>query len=345
MIKILLRGVAIILVWFLILEFGARLVLNYRINLSFTNPSEHLRDVIYPEVKEIQSNFKFGEDKFNILLLGGSVINKKWSSVEKNIKERVQNYRNKNVEVYNLAMPGHNSLDNLIKYKLLEDYNFDVIIYYENINEARVNNIDSVFFKNDYSHILWYRNIYSIIRHPEMKFTVLPFFFEFVYDRFNVKLNREKYILENLPDLSALERASPSKALPCFELNLEKINHITIRRGARLILSTYAYFVPQGINLNGTKDDRKYYSQCKLSSPVTNWGKIPNTLISLKIHNEMIKSLTERNPEIIFFDFFKEIAPDPVYFCDICHMTNLGSSLLSNGLADKIIEIDQINIF
>ncbi|MFT6802531.1 MAG: hypothetical protein ACJA2N_001720 [Salibacteraceae bacterium] len=339
MISKILKGVSIFLVWFLILELGSRIALHLKINLPIANPHKLLTEVIYPEVGYVKSNYKLGREHFNILLLGGSVINHRWSNLEKKLRENVQSYTNLQVNVYNLSMPGHNSLDNLIKYEILQDLEFDAVVYYESINETRANNIDSSYFKKDYSHISWYRNIYLLNKHPELKLTVIPFFIEYVIDRIRIKFNKERYILSALPKLKKFDRVSPLGSVKTLKTNLSEINRIAKNKGEPLLLCTYAFYVPENVNLTGSKKDKKFYSACSLSSPITNWGSVNNTLKSLKLHNKVIHSIALENPNVILYDFNKVLDINKGYFCDICHMTPLGNNVLSNGISEKIIEL------
>jgi hypothetical protein len=333
-----LKNISVFLVWLLIIELGSRVILHVKIKLPITAPQELLTEVIYPEVGYVECNYKFGKENFNILLLGGSVINPRWSDLEKTLGKNVQQHTSLNVNVYNLSMPGHNSLDNLIKYEALRDFNFDVVVYYESINETRVNNIDSAYFKNDYSHISWYRNIYLIKKHPELKFTVIPFFLEYIVDRINLKVNRNKYIFEQLTTLKNFDKVSPTNSAKTFRANLSRINKIAEQKKEQLLLCTYAYYVPANVTLTGSKEDKEYYSECKLSSPVTNWGSVNNTLKSLKLHNEVIHSVAKASTNVILYDFSKEIEVGRAYFCDICHMTSMSNRLLSKGISKTIVE-------
>jgi len=332
-----LKSIPIFLVWLLILELGLRVFLHVIMKLPITAPHELLKEGIYPEVGFVESNYKYGKENFNILLLGGSVINPKWSDLEKTLGKNVQLHTNLNVNVYNLSMPGHNSLDNLIKYETLQEFNFDVVVYYENINETRVNNIDSAHFKDDYSHIGWYRNIYLIKKHPELKFTVIPFFLNYVVDRINMKVNRNKYIFDQKPTLKNFDKVSPTNSAKTFRINLSSINEIAKQKKENLLLCTYAYYVPANVTLTGFNEDKKYYSECKLSSPVTNLGNVNNTLKSLKLQNDVIRMVAKQEPNVILYDFLSDIQVGKLQFCDICHMTPVGNKLLSNGISNKII--------
>jgi hypothetical protein len=335
MISKILKGVSILLVWFLILELGSRVVLHIKLKLPITAPHKLLTEVIYPEVGHVKSNYKPGKKHFNILLLGGSVINNRWSNLENTLRENVQVYTNSQVNVYNLSMPGHNSLDNLMKYEILRGLKFDAVVYYESINETRVNNIDSSYFKKDYSHISWYRNIYLINKHPELKFTVIPFFIEYVVDRIKLKINKDKYIFELLTNLKEFDKISPLKSVKSFKINLAEINNVAKSKEEPLLLCTYAYYVPEGKKLTGGQKDKEFYSPCLLSTPITNWGNADNTIKSLKLQNDAIYSLVKEHPNIILYDFNKVLDINRTYFCD---MTPLGNNALSNGISDKIIE-------
>ena len=60
--------------------------------------------------------------------------------MEMELREQLAYLGQRNVRIFNLAMPAHTSRDSWLKYAALRDARFDLVIFYHGINEARVNN-------------------------------------------------------------------------------------------------------------------------------------------------------------------------------------------------------------
>ena len=66
------------------------------------------------------------DDRFDVLLLGGSALDPDWGSIESRLAEKLRADLGDRCRVYNLARPGHTSRDSLLKYRQLEKEEFDL---------------------------------------------------------------------------------------------------------------------------------------------------------------------------------------------------------------------------
>ena len=133
--------------------------------------------VFYPELRDsdVMGDTK-EEGTFNILFLGGSVLQPGYSIIDRILKEELTYRSKKDIKIYNMAVSGHTSLDSFYKYKYLKNKSFDLVIFYHGINETRANNSPPSLYDDDYLHYSWYRNVDSYYKRKRwIKTFSLPF--------------------------------------------------------------------------------------------------------------------------------------------------------------------------
>ena len=104
------------------LEGSARLYWKVRWGIPLTRPRTVL-NALYPELSEVEWKdrdlVRFGAA--SILLLGGSVLHRRWGNVERELRERLTATLHRPVAIYNMAAIGHTSRDSYVKYRALAD--------------------------------------------------------------------------------------------------------------------------------------------------------------------------------------------------------------------------------
>ncbi len=330
-------GAVLIVLTYLLCEGMLRLVL-YGLGYPFVKPGNILVKKYYPEVAEIMTKVASSDrDSKKVLILGGSVISSGWSRMESRLDTLLPVSYGKayHYEVYNAAIAGHTSLDNMIKYQLLQSLDFDLVLYYEAINENRANNIPYHDFRKDYSHIRWYDEIQQIKRHREMNVTVIPYVLDLVFHTV-IRIVRKKPYLE-------FERVNPAYVLygdsiqtaASYESHLTGIIHLAKKKKERLLLVRYASFFPENVVLTGEEEDMIFFAGCTFACPVTIWGKAGNVKKGIDTHNAVLAKLAEKN-NIDYLD--PDIPQDAAYFCDVCHVSEAGAVLFATRLSDFIAE-------
>ena len=78
--------------------------------------------------------------QIDVLLLSGSVLNKLYEIIKTEMQQQLPRRFDCPVVISNLAVSSDTSLDSRVKYELLEDRHFDVVVLYHGINEVRFNN-------------------------------------------------------------------------------------------------------------------------------------------------------------------------------------------------------------
>jgi hypothetical protein len=307
----------------LVLEFVLRLVL-FGFNGAVFHPRKALFTRYYPELIPIYNQNAHQEDNVKkVLILGGSVVSTNWSQLDKRLDTMLRPHlpAGTQIRVMNAAAPANTSLDNLIKYKALSGYHFDLVIFYEAINETRFNNVPIEFFKKDYTHVEWYRNIQLIVRHPEMNFTVIPYTLHFIYERLKKYfIGPAQLNLEGVPPHYLMHGSRIKTAVPYWQ-NVQELITTAKSRNQRLLLMSYASFFPEGVNLRGEAvDNDAFFGSCKEHSNISIWGKADNVQKGIQVHNKQLMDLAMMY-KTDFLDMASLMPRQKKYFCDVCHLS------------------------
>ena len=305
----------------------------------FFLPAHYLEKKYYPFIEPMeQVVVERGGNTRNILILGGSVVNTHWSRLEMRLDTLFQKaYPNvRKFNFFNVAMPGHNSRDNMIKYELLKNQHYDLVIYYEAINENRANNISSELFYADYSHIKWYDEINLVLKHPEMNVTVMPYAIHLLFKSLTDKLAHRKYISNEQVDPGYADFGKDIKTAPSYFENINAIAMLANNKRDPLLLVKYASYFPAGVHLTGEPVDKKYFTPCYVVSPVTTWGKPEHVAKGIRIHNEMLEKVYH-DQKTYLFDMSAVMPKDSAMFCDVCHLSEPGAQRFAQALSNFVV--------
>ncbi len=293
-------------------EFSSRLYLSLRRDADFSNPST--TTLFYYRELNSTYNRELEQDKWNVLLLGGSVLNPAWGEVKKNIHSLFSNTQNIPIRIHSLGMPSHTTRDSLIKYKLLDGMRFDKVLIYHGINDTRMNNYHFSRYKHDYSHVHWYRIVNPLMSHPELSFFATPFTLQHSWLKLFTKNDDDEHM--------STKYGSSIKTQIAFASNLNSIASIAKKRGDDLIFSTYAYHLPENYSKEKFLANKLDYD--KHSLPVEVWGEPTNIKKNIDIHNEIFRSVAKSH-DIPCIEMQNFIKANAINFDDICHLTSDGS--------------------
>jgi len=311
----------------ILLEITSRLYFKLKFNIPFFSSSD-LIYIFYPELKNIIKNPPQKNDTtFDILILSGSVFHRHFGKIEYYLYQLV---KSKKIKIYNLAKPGHTSLDSYFKYKFLNNYYFDAVIFYHGINESRLNNFPKSIFKNDYSHYDWY-NALNFLMNMKLKFFSFPFFLKFIYLRFIKKFRPDKYTIEPLIPKKQFKFGKDLKSLQSFKNNFKKILNISICKKELLIGITFVYFIPENYSFEKFKAHKLAYEKHKC--PIENWGDPMNVKKFIELVNQFLRRFHNDYRNFILCDLNKKFPLKKEYFDDICHLTDKGSFLFAKKLS------------
>ncbi len=320
--KKVLIGLTALSIHFLVLEIALRLVL-LGFAQGFFSPYAGLLTKRYPELIPIFSQNPDRENNVKkILILGGSVVSTNWSQLEQRLDTMLLPHfpPGTRIRVMNAAAPANTSLDNLIKYKALQGYHFDLVIFYEAINETRFNNIPHNLFKNDYTHVRWYQGLSLILAHPELKYTVLPYTLHFIYNKLkDYYIKPPQLSLEGVPPDYLIYGSLIKTAIP-YRNNVNELIRTVKDRKQQILLMSYASFFPKGVELQGKNVDSTYFGDCTYHSSISLWGAPDNVEKGIRVHNKQLMDLVAQN-KVEFLDMATLMPKRKQYFCDVCHLS------------------------
>lgn len=331
-----------ILIFFagILCEVSFRLTLRLTTGIPFFSPDTAIEDHFYKELKPLRSaNINSQNDSLDILILGGSVIADEWrSKIAQNVQDSLKRaLHTSKIRYFNLANLGHNTADNLFKYRSLSDKHFDLVIYYEGINETRFNNVPTHFFRPDYTHVKWYHDINLVQQHPEMRYTVIPFTIHLAKNYLSTLFGK-RYFINDAPDPKYYSEGANIKTALVYKNNLAQIMEIAHQRREPFIAVNFTYYIPKRWRQSGFKDNEWDYTPYFLSSPIKTWGAAPNVEKGILSHRAMMKQLAASTKGVYYFDMDAVMPKEGAYFCDICHFTDKGYKVFSDNLAGFLLK-------
>lgn len=319
-------------------EVSARLFWTIRFHIPFFY-TDKIIYAFYPELKDIDERRPTkSKGLFNILMLGGSVLNRDWSSVEEMLEKKLASKTTKEINIYNVAEKAHTSLDSYYKYKYLKDAHFDLVLFYHGINETRANNCPPSVFRQDYSHYSWYRIINSYEKQrPLISFFSFPFTLNYAFMVLGEKMGLNDVVPMHEPKQEWLRFGASVKSKDSFERNIKRIIDLAESRGHPLLLMTFAYYVPGDYSKD--KFHSKLLDYTDPLFPVELWGKPDNVIAGIETHNGVVRQIAQNNKNILFADQAASLPKEGKYFHDICHLTHEGSQIFVDNMVDVITGI------
>ncbi len=284
---------------------------------------------------------------FRMLTLGASAF------VTRDFQPRFQALMNQaplfrrrelSVRVVSTGVPAHTSFDSLWKYQhWYRGYDFDLVLLYEGINDARANNYPREVFRDDYTQFPYYRRYAPafawVDRHPILSRSFAATFGVSLFQRARVQLapafQREAPYNHPLDDPWLAEGADV-KTVPAFSRNVEEVLRIARERGQRVLLLTYAYYLPDDYTNERFFAQTTDYTFMPESVATEVWGRKENVVAAIEAHNEATRRIAALHPEALFFDMERHIPKDRAHWIDICHWTDLGREAFARGVEEAL---------
>lgn len=271
----------------------------------------------YPELKTsgvIDVKTAPGGD-LKVLLLGASVLEQVFPELESRLRQEF----GKRVRVYNLSRSSHTTQDSILKYRLLDPQDFDLVIVYHGINDARMNYCPPEAFRDDYTHIAWYRGMQ---RHVESGTLT-------VKDVYRKQLQIVFPLGE--PDESEWPYGANIKTRKSFRSHIEELVSRSDSAKTPILLMTFAWWIPEHDSDATETADEAEYGTGDYDLAAHSWGDPQYLPQILKAHNEVIRDLSGSH-QVLFVDQEHLIPKDGRYFCDPCHLTDAGKVLFVENL-------------
>jgi len=334
--------VVLLLVVILSVEFLARLGLALYAQVPFFQPKEIVLHY-YPMLKKLAEKRKsVSADTYNILVLSCSTLHPEWGKFEQLIQSELPGSKAQprtaqpvNYEVYVASGIGFSSLDNLNCYELLSHLDFDLVVFYGGINDARMNNCPKDVFKQDYSHLAWSNETNCVMRHPEANFCTFPLFVDFVFQKIKQRVCEARFVpIHYLLASDWWRYGHEQKSLSVFNNNIAQIQEKCAQRNTKLLLLSYAFYLPSDYSLGKFKSQELDYDFQHNSRETEIWGKPQHVADFLTATNASLSNHDETN--CVFYDMNDSLRGNPKFFADICHFSPAGLAQFTYLLAREI---------
>lgn len=317
--------IGIYILFLLILgELGARAYWTTVEKVPFTRTG-NIWYRFWPEMRDSgadQRQIQRDDATYDVLLLGGSVIHHDFGDIGENLEKQLAQALDRPVKVYNLGNVARTTRDSYWKYKSLTWQKFDRVVVYHGINDSRMNNCPETMFRDDYSHCSWYHWIKKLKKHREVAWTALPYTVDYLVIDALDGLKMGFYVPRHGPRESWLDEGAQVKTERTFRKNMEGIAALSRQRGDKLTVCTFATYLP--VNYTEELFNAHALDYAAHSLPVSIWGKPANVVRAVDIHNQQIRAMVERHPEITLVDMESAIPDAGKYYNDICHLAQPG---------------------
>jgi len=277
---------------------------------------------------------KKGDGNFDVLLLGGSVLNPNNGEVAEKLKLQLKELdSSRSFKIHNVSYSGHTSRDSKFKMELLSKYHFDLVVFYHGINEVRANNCPNEVFKVDYGHFVWYDEINRVKKYSGHEISAIPLAFDYYKVIFTNMFFPTNYIPEGNPREGWREFGNNIKTEESFRSNLLDIKNIVNDMGSKLIVPTFTYCVDSNYSLQ--EFEKRRFRDERVRFPIETWGFPSNVTKGIEAHNGIIKELTNEEG-IVVIEMDSEMSKNDIMFDDVCHLTERGSGEFSKRIVKEI---------
>jgi hypothetical protein len=99
------------------------------------------------------------------------------------------------------------------------------------------------------------------------------------------------------PAKSGFTREGDPRSAVSFRHNLGAILDLAKQRGDRVLLVTFATYVPENYSLEAFKEKRLDYGLHL--TPIDVWGDREHVLQTVAVHNEIVRSLAAQHEEVV----------------------------------------------
>ena len=290
----------------------------------------------YPQIKPIlraeQSN-----SEIRILILSSSYLNSKYFT--ETLKTDLSELLRQKVTIVNLSRFGYTSFDETMLYRTLKTVRFDMVVFYEGLNDLRLNNCPPALFKTDYSHFGRYGLINFLIKHQ-----LLIHYLSFPYSVYHLTqiLIPEKFLpfhsVSHMPEIRKrgwTKYGGDFKTGQSLKMNLEDICSIATQKKERvLIVGQCIYIDPR---YTDSLFELKKLDYKEHTYGLSSYGDINNLRKEIPMNDSIIREVASQYKNISYVNFCTDLPQGKEYFNDPAHYTTKGIGLFAHSLAGSIV--------
>jgi hypothetical protein len=252
------------------------------------------------------------DGSYDVLLQGGSVLEQIAPTLEQSLQRELPGH----FRLFNLARSAHTSRDTYFKQRRLADKPFDLVIYYDGVNDARMNCCPDDVYRDDYRHFSWYDSLEARLEAGTIS----------VSDILASRLNRGILTFDIAEGREFSNRIKTAKA---YRQNLEPLVDAADRSTGRLLLMTFAYRLPKNYTDEAFRAHQLGYGRGKFELGADVWGTAEGIEGAITAHNRVIRELAAGHKHVIFVDEDQQMPKSGTYFSDLCHLTDEGIAKLT----------------
>jgi hypothetical protein len=252
------------------------------------------------------------DGSYDVLLMGGSVLEQIAPTLEQSLRQELQGRS----RLFNLARSAHTSRDTYFKQQRLADKQFDLIIYYDGVNDSRMNCCPDEVYRDDYRHFSWYDSLEERLQTGTIS----------VSDILAARLNRGILTFDIAEGREFSNRIKTPKA---YRQNLEPLLDSVDHGPGRLLLMTFAYYLPKNYTDEAFRAHQLDYGRGKFELGADVWGTPEGVEGAIRAHNRVIRDLAAQHQNVIFLDEEHQMPKSGTYFSDLCHLTDDGIAKLA----------------
>ncbi|MBN1269867.1 MAG: SGNH/GDSL hydrolase family protein [Kiritimatiellae bacterium] len=332
-------GLVLAYVLFLVvlLETASRAYLCMKQGARFWNPGAVVYK-FYPELLEaVRTPMGPDDGRLDILLLGASVLDPEYGDIARRLENELRAALGRDVRIYNMGRSSHTSRDIYYDYLALRQKPFDLVVFYEGINDLRLNNCSPSFFKPDYSHDLWHAAVNLFHRHAGICWFTLPYTLDYVVLRLRERLGVDHYLPGTRLGPEWLAQGADNKVAATYRQNVSRLLDISRDKGERVLLVSYVCHMPPGYTQGAFLGRRLDYVDYIL--PVEFWGLPEVIAAGIEMNNRTLEELASSYPLATFWDQAALMPGEGRYFDDICHLSDEGCRVFVDNLLPVVLAL------
>lgn len=279
-------------------------------------------------------------DVVRVLVLGSSTMFNR--HMGERLKAALQQKTGKKIELLDAGIRSHTTRADVVKLQLLAPYQWDVVLFYNGINDLWANHVLPEDFQSDYRQLdPWYR------RNALLDNSLLA---RYVYNSFywqlravNKKLGQPffpdyQFVFPKKPYINA----AGFDSLPAFAANLEQIIAISRSIGATPVLMTFAFHLPDNYSRQAFLEKKLDYSNPDNydSRDVYNWGPPDYVREGLSRQNAIIREVAKKEvakkQDVLLIDIDAQMSGQGRWFGDVCHFNDAGVDVFTALVAEAL---------
>jgi hypothetical protein len=295
---------------------------RFDVGVTATPGVETVWQFFYPELyRSGAMHAKLGPDdgSYDVLLLGGSVLEQAAPAFQRALRREFGD----RFRLFNLARAAHTSRDSFLKHSHLGNRHFDLVIFYDAINDARMNRCADADFREDYTHFAFYRGFQARLAAGRLDLA---------------DLTRDYAEARPIGTDDAISKlySGRIKTANAFRHNLEPIVQAAEDRHCPIVLMTFAYHLPPNYSDEAFRAKRLDYGPSLLGTEISLWGTPEGVRAAMDTHNRVIREVAGRHENVIFVDQKATLPADGRHFIDPCHLTEQGNELFVRHVIDAL---------